>query len=62
MRDNKDDKFIKDKWFDDYCFYKLVVEEESKPSSSSAENTGCGTIAIVLLFAFLIINEVSKIL
>ena len=63
MRDHKDeDKFIKDKWFDDYCFYKLVIEEKgSKPAGSSAENTGCGIVAVVLLVAFLIINELSRI-
>ena len=49
-RNQNDNKFIKDQWFDDYCFYKLVIEEENNPTPS--ENpTGCGyTLMGVLLF------------
>ena len=51
-RDRKDNKFIKDKWFDDYCFYKLVIEEEEeKQPTSSKDPSGCGyTLMAIILF------------
>lgn len=54
---NDDDKFIKDQWFDDYCFHKLVIEEENHPSSAS-KNGGCSTTAIAIFLIIALIIEI----
>ena len=61
MRDHKDDKFIKDKWFDDYCFYKLVIEDEQKTQHQATGNDiGCGFVAMGILIVMIIIDSIFK--
>ena len=61
MRDHKDDKFIKDRWFDDYCFYKLVIEDEQKtPHQTTSNDVGCGFVTMGVLIVMIIIDSILK--
>ena len=61
MRNQKDDKFIKDEWFDDYCFYKLVIEDEKKTQHrATSDDAGCGFVAMGVLIVMIIIDSILK--
>ena len=59
-RNQKDNRFIKDQWFDDYCFYKLVIDEKDKHTSPSAGNNGCAYAVIVVILFLMLVSEIAK--
>ena len=59
--DQRDDRLIKDKWFDDYCFYKLVIEDEQEPRHQHTDSdAGCGFVVAGTLIAMIILDAILK--
>ena len=61
--DQRDDKFIKDQWFDDYCFYKLVIEDDQNtPRQHTSNGPGCGYVVIGTLIVMIIIDSILRVM
>ena len=59
--DQRDDKLIKDQWFDDDCFYHLVIEGENENQRQpTGNNAGCGFVVAGVLIAMIIIDVILK--
>ena len=59
--DQRDNKLIEDQWFDDDCFYHLVIEgEKENRRQPTGNNAGCGFVVAGVLIALIIIDAILK--